>query len=77
MTVEDFKEAGIPIAKQQTTAQARAYLFAAYLGFVTGRRIGEILKSLEIVKKEDGWYFRGLSKKGVDNFEIPAVIIEV
>lgn len=75
-TVEDFKNAGIPIAKQQTTTQARAYLFAAYLGFVTGRRIGEILKTLEIVKKEDGWYFRGLSKKGVDDFEIPAVICD-
>jgi len=75
-TVDDFKEAGIPIAKQQTPAQARAYLFASYIGFVAGRRIGEILKTLEIVKKEDGWYFKGLSKKGVDNYEIPAVACE-
>ena len=75
-TVEDFQNAGIPIAKQQTPAQARAYLFAAYLGFVTGRRMSEILKTLEIVKKEDGWYFKGLSKKGVGDFEIPAVICD-
>jgi len=75
-TVEDFKKAGIPIAKQQTPAQARAYLFSIYLALVTGRRIGEILKTLEIVKEGGVWYFKGITKKGQDDVKIPAVICD-
>jgi integrase len=75
-TIEQWKEAGLPIAKQQTVARARAYLFTAYLSLVTGRRITEILKTLSIVKKGDKWYFRGIAKKGSDEVEILAVSLE-
>ena len=53
----------IPIAKQQTLEQARAYLYASYLVLVTGRRSIEILKTLEIVKKGKEWFYKGISKK--------------
>lgn len=73
---ERFKKVGIPIAKQQSVETARANLASIYLGFVTGRRIGEILKTLEIVKVGKVWHFRGLSKKGAGDFSIPAVICD-
>lgn len=66
----------IPIAKQQTLEQARAYLYASYLALVTGRRSVEILKSLEIVKVGKEWIYRGISKKGVDDSEIKAYALD-
>lgn len=74
--VEKWKQAGLPIAKQQTVARARAYIFTAYLALVTGRRITEILKTLSLVKKENKWYFRGIAKKGSDEVEIPAITLD-
>jgi phage terminase Nu1 subunit (DNA packaging protein) len=75
-TIEQWKEAGLPISKQQTVDRARAYLFATYIAFVTGRRITEILKSLELVKKEDGWYYKGIMKKGHDGVEVKAYSLD-
>ncbi len=75
-TADDFKENGLPIAKQQTADRARAYLYSTYLAFVTGRRNAEILKTLELVKKNDGWYYKGINKKGVEGQEIKAVSLE-
>jgi hypothetical protein len=66
----------IPIAKQQTLEQARAYLYASYLVLVTGRRSIEILKTLEIVKKGKEWFYKGISKKGVDGSEIKAYALD-
>lgn len=76
VTLEEWKANGLPISKQQTVDRARAYLFATYIAFVTGRRITEILKSLELIKKEDGWYYKGIAKKGSDNFEIKAYSLD-
>jgi len=76
VSIDEWKAAGLPIQKQQTVQRARAYLFAIYLALATGRRITEILKTLEIVKKEDGWYYRGLTKKYSDSFEIKAVALD-
>jgi len=75
-TEEDFKNNGIPIAKQQKVSQARSYLYATYLALVTGRRNTEILKTLELVQKKDGWYYKGLIKKGTDGIEIKAVSLD-
>jgi len=75
-TIEQWKEAGLPIAKQQTVARARDYLYASYLALVTGRRITEILKTLSLVKKDDEWYFKGIAKKGHENEEIKAVTLD-
>lgn len=75
-TVEDYKNNGVPIAKQQKVEQARAYLFASYLALTTGRRNTEILKNLELVKKKDGWYYKGVDKKGVPDIEIKAVALD-
>ena len=76
VTLEEWKANGLPISKQQTVDRARAYLFATYIAFVTGRRITEILKSLELIKKEDGWYYKGIAKKGSDNFKIKAYSLD-
>lgn len=75
-TAEDYKNNGVPIAKQQTATQARAYLYASYLAFATGRRNTEILKSLELVKKKNVWYYKGLTKKGLPDEEIKAVALD-
>lgn len=66
----------IPMAKQQTLEQARAYLYASYLALVTGRRSVEILKSLEIIKKGDEWIYKGISKKGIEGSEIKAYALD-
>ena len=76
VTLEQWKDAGLPISKQQTVDRARAYLFATYIAFVTGRRITEILKTLELVKKEDGWYYKGIMKKGHADAEIKAYALD-
>ena len=73
---EKWKQSGLFIAKQQTVARARAYLFTSYLALVTGRRITEILKTLSLVKKENEWYFIGIAKKGYDSFEIKAITLD-
>jgi len=75
-TIEDFKNNGIPVGKQQTVQQARAYLYATYLAFVTGRRITEILKTLELVKKKDEWYYKGIAKKGTNGVELKAFSLD-
>jgi hypothetical protein len=75
-TVEDFKKNGIPIAKQQTPKRARAYLYATYLAFVTGRRNAEIIKSLELIKKKNEWYYKGITKKGAIATEIKAFSLD-
>lgn len=72
-----IKNNDIPIAKQQTLEQARAYLYASYLALVTGRRSVEILKSLEIIKKgDDEWIYKGISKKGIEGSEIKAYALD-
>jgi len=76
VTIEQWKANELPISKQQTVDRARAYLFATYIAFTTGRRITEILKSLELVKKEDGWYYKGIAKKGSEGFEIKAYSLD-
>jgi len=73
---EEYKQHGIPIAKQQTVQQARAYLYASYLALATGRRNTEILKSLELVKKRNVWYYKGLTKKGLPDTEIKAISLD-
>ena len=72
VTIEQWKANGLPSSKQQTVDRARAYLFATYIAFVTGRRLTEILKTLSLVKKEDGWYYKGILKKGSESVEIKA-----
>jgi len=76
VTIEEWKAHGLPISKQQTVDRARAYLFATYIAFVTGRRITEILKTLELVKKEDGWYYKGIIKKGAEGVEVKAYSLD-
>jgi len=76
VTIGQWKANGLPISKQQSVDRARAYLFATYIAFVTGRRITEILKSLELVKKEDGWYYKGIMKKGSEGVEVKAYSLD-
>jgi len=48
--------------RQTTLEREKAYWAYAYLTLTTGRRQAEILKSLRLEKKEDEWYFCGVSK---------------
>jgi hypothetical protein len=70
------RDVAIIIAKQQEPALARAYLFASYLVFVTGRRSVEILKTLELVENGKEWFYKGITKKGAESFEIKAYSLD-
>lgn len=48
--------------RQQTIERAKAYVFSTYLAIVTGRRQIEILKTLKIEKKDETWYYCGITK---------------
>jgi len=48
--------------RQVKLEREKAYWAYAYLTIVTGRRQAEILKSLSIEKREDSWYYCGISK---------------
>ena len=75
-TIEDFKAKGLPIAKQQKIQQARAYIYTIYLALVTGRRTTEILKSLEIIKQNGKWWYKGITKKGFEDIMIEAFSLD-
>jgi hypothetical protein len=75
-TIEEFKAKGLPVAKQQKIQQARSYLYATYLALATGRRNTEILKSLEIVNKDNKWWYKGVAKKGADDIMIEAFSLD-
>ena len=74
--VEAWKEAGLPIAKQQTVNRARAYLFSSYLVLTTGRRNAEILKTLEIIKENKEWFYKGIGKKTTKDAKIKAYSLD-
>ena len=78
--IKDLKEKiindDIPVAKQQTKERARAYLYATYLALVTGRRNTEILKTLEIVKEGNEWFYKGIVKKDNSNSKIKAYSLD-
>jgi hypothetical protein len=65
-TIEQWKEKKLPVFKNDNINNTRAYLFTAYIALVTGRRLTEVLKTLELIKKEDGWYYKGVNKNGFD-----------
>jgi len=62
--------------RQTTIEREKAYWAYAYLTMVTGRRQAEILKTLSIVKKEDGWYYCGISKDRKDGKCIKAYSLD-
>jgi len=67
-TLEDYKNTiGLIVAKQQTPERIRAYYISTYLALVTGRRMVDILKTMEYKKLSGVWYFDGLSKKRSDD----------
>ena len=62
--------------RQTTIEREKAYWAYAYLTIVTGRRQAEILKTLSIVKKEDGWHYCGISKDRKDGKCIKAYSLD-
>jgi integrase len=54
------------LGRNQTKELVKAYLEAIYLALVSGRRQAEILKTMKIEKKEDGYYYTGLTKGSKD-----------
>jgi len=62
--VQDMlKNKTYPIARNQNEEQVRSYFISYLLGLSTGRRFTEILKTVTIVKKGNGYNFRGILKK--------------
>jgi uncharacterized protein YbdZ (MbtH family) len=74
--IEAWKDAKLPIAKQQSVKRARAYLFTTYEVLVTGRRSVEVLKTLEIIKEGKEWFYKGIAKKGTDDAKIKAYSLD-
>jgi len=75
-TIEDWKNNALPVAKQQKIQQARTYLYTTYLSLVTGRRITEILKNLEILEIDGKWFYKGLDKKNMDEATVEAFSLD-
>ncbi len=76
LTLADFEKHNLPIAKQQTAAQARGHILSTYLAFVTGRRFTEIMKTLSIYQNHNVWMYKGLLKKGAQNIELKAISLD-
>lgn len=60
---KDLEKYPYKIGSRQTKEQIRAYYLAAYLALTTGRRLTEILKTMELRKYKDTIKIKGLLKK--------------
>ncbi len=60
---ETLKNYPYKIGSRQTKEQIRAYYLAAYLALTTGRRLTEILKTMELRKYKDHLKVKGILKK--------------
>ena len=65
------------VSKNQSEAQVRSYYISYILGLSTGRRFTEILKTISIKSREEGYFFQGLLKKkdSLKNRQLEAQII--
>lgn len=72
----DIENDNITKSRQQTEDRARAYLYAAYLALVTGRRQIEILKTLKIEERDGVWYYDGVMKDREEGKSIEAVSLD-
>lgn len=76
-TLDDYRNTvGLIVKKQQTPKQIRGYYIGTYLALVTGRRISEILKTLEIKKSKGIWFFEGLLKKRGESSRVEAIVLD-
>ena len=67
------------VSKNQTEEQVRSYYISYILGLSTGRRFTEILKTISIKSREEGYFFEGLLKKkdSLKNRQLEAKLIEL
>jgi len=74
-TLEDYKNTiGLIVKKQQSAEYVRAYYIASYLALTTGRRMADIIKTMEIKKHNRAWHYTGLTKKRSDEEEMVKAI---
>ena len=64
---KELKNYPYKIGARQTKEQIRAYYLATYLALVTGRRLIEILKTMELRKYRNKLKIKGIAKKGEEN----------
>ena len=64
---KELKNYPYKLGTRQTKEQIRAYYLATYLALVTGRRLVEILKTLELRKYRDKLKAKGIAKKGEED----------
>jgi len=64
---KELKNYPYKLGTRQTKEQVRAYYLATYLALTTGRRLVEILKTLELRKYRDKLKARGIAKKGEED----------
>ena len=64
---KELKNYPYKLGTRQTKEQVRAYYLATYLALITGRRLVEILKTLELRKYRDKLKARGIAKKGEED----------
>jgi len=64
---KDLKNYPYRLGARQTKNDIRAYYLATYLALTTGRRLIEILKTMELRKYKDKLKIKGIAKKGEEN----------
>jgi len=66
-------------SKNQTFEQVRSYYLTYILGLSTGRRFTEIMKTISIKSRKEGYFFEGLLKKkdSLKNRQLEAKLIEL
>jgi hypothetical protein len=73
---KELKNYPYKIGARQTKEDIRAYYLATYLALTTGRRLIEILKSMELRKYRDKLKIKGIAKKGDENKSFDLITLD-
>ena len=75
-TDKTLKNYPYKLGARQSKEQIRAYYLATYLALTTGRRLVEILKTLELRKYRDALKARGIAKKEDDTTSYDLIALD-
>lgn len=77
-TINSIKNKSYEVKSNQDETQVRSYLIAYLLGLGTGRRFTEILKTIELRKNKDSYFFTGILKKEkTENSKTEAYLLDI
>jgi len=73
---KDLKNYPYKLGARQTKDDVRAYYLATYLALTTGRRLIEILKTMELRKYRNKLKIKGIAKKGDENKSFDLIALD-